>query len=207
MQKQEILSLASEVIQSEAAAVAAVADQLDDSFVDAALRLLECKGHVLVSGSGTSHAVAMRLAHLLSCCGTPALFIHPGDSQHGLSGAVRADDVLIALSKGGETAEVNYLARHAKKVGATLIGLTEKPASTLGKMSDVILKVVAPPDIDPYGMIATGSSLVNSGFADALCVVLLKLRGYTREAFGQTHPGGAVGIKINEIANNTDQGE
>ena len=66
--------------------------------------LLACQGHVLVAGSGTSHAVGARLAHLLTCCGTPALFIHPGDSQHGLSGAVTARDVLIALSKGGETA-------------------------------------------------------------------------------------------------------
>ena len=82
--------------------------------------LLECRGHVIVSGSGTSHAVALRFAHLLSCCGTPALFLHPGDSQHGAAGALRAEDVWIGLSKGGETTEVCFLAGIARKRGATV---------------------------------------------------------------------------------------
>jgi D-arabinose 5-phosphate isomerase GutQ len=192
----EILTLAAQVITQESCAAAAVVAQLEVSLVNAAQALLACQGHVLVAGSGTSHPVGARLAHLLSCCGTPALFIHPGDSQHGLSGAVTANDVLIAISKGGETVEVNHLARIAKNRGAALIALTEKPASTLAQMSDIVLKVVAPPDVDPYGMIATGSSLVNSVYCDALCVVMLNLRGYSKDAFSQTHPGGAVGIQI-----------
>jgi arabinose-5-phosphate isomerase len=194
----EILNLAASVIQQESAAVSALQNQLDQSFIAAAQTILACQGHVLVAGSGTSHPVGARLAHLLSCCGTPALFIHPGDSQHGLSGAVTTKDVLFAISKGGETAEVNHLGRIAKQRGAILIALTEKPASTLGQMSDIVLKVVTPVDVDPYGMIATGSSLVNSAYCDALCVVLLKLRGYSQEQFGQTHPGGAVGLKLQE---------
>jgi len=194
----DVISIASQVIRQESAAVIALLDQLDDSLVHAAETLLACQGHVLVAGSGTSHPVGARLAHLLSCCGTPALFIHPGDSQHGLSGAVTAKDVLIAISKGGETLEVNYLARIARQRGATLIALTEKPESTLGQLSDIVLKVVAPPDVDPYGMIATGSSLVNSAYCDALCVVMLNLRGYSKEQFAQTHPGGAVGIRIKD---------
>jgi arabinose-5-phosphate isomerase len=192
----EILSLAIDTIRIETEAVSSVISQLDDKFVEAAKVLLACKGHVLVAGSGTSRAVGERLAHLLSCCGTPSLFIHPGDSQHGLAGALRSQDVLIALSKGGETSEVNYLASVAKKCSAKLIGLTEKPESTLGKMSDVCLKVKAPEGADPFGMIATGSSLVNAAYGDALCVVLLHLRGYTLEEFSNTHPGGAVGKKI-----------
>ncbi len=198
MARAEIISIAAQVIRQESAAVITLIDQLDDSFVRAAETLLVCQGHVLVAGSGTSHPVGARLAHLLSCCGTPALFIHPGDSQHGLSGAVTSKDVLIAISKGGETLEVNYLARIARQRGATLIALTEKPDSTLGQLSDIVLKVVAPQDVDPYGMIATGSSLVNSAFCDALCVVMLNLRGYSKEQFAQTHPGGAVGIRIKD---------
>ena len=198
MSQADVISIASQVIRQESAAVITLLDQLDDSLVHAAETLLACQGHVLVAGSGTSHPVGARLAHLLSCCGTPALFIHPGDSQHGLSGAVTAKDVLIAISKGGETLEVNYLARIARQRGATLIALTEKPESTLGQLSDIVLKVVAPPDVDPYGMIATGSSLVNSAYCDALCVVMLNLRGYSKEQFAQTHPGGAVGIRIKD---------
>ena len=140
MQSNDILTIARETIRRESASVAALCEQLDENFVQAAETLLRCPSHVLVGGSGTSRAVGERLAHLLSCCGTPALFIHPGDSQHGLSGAVRPGDVLFLLSKGGETNEVNFLAKHAKKVGATVIGLMEKTDSTLGHLSDILLK-------------------------------------------------------------------
>jgi arabinose-5-phosphate isomerase len=193
VQPDEILAAARSVLEQESQSVAALADQLDESFVRVAYTLLNCAGHVLVAGSGTSNPVGARLAHLLSCCGTPALFIHPGDSQHGLSGAVTPQDVLILISKGGETTEINYLATIAKKRGATLVAFTERPDSTLGEMSDLVLRIQAAPGIDPYGMIATGSSLTVCGMADALCVVLLKLRGYSKEKFGETHPGGAVG--------------
>jgi len=199
MNQQEIITLAKEVIKQEADGVLALREQIDNSFVKAAQLMLACKGHVLVTGSGTSHSVARRLAHLLSVCGTPSLLIDAGDSQHGLSGAVTANDVLIALSKGGSSSEVIFLARVAKSRGATVISITEKPDSELGKLSDVILKVIAPAEVDPFGMIATGSSLINAAYGDALCVVLLKLRGYTLEQFGETHPGGAVGKKLKNL--------
>ncbi len=193
MSPDTILEAARSVFEKESSSIAALSDQLNQQFVDVAYALLNCRGHVLVTGSGTSHAVAARTAHLLTCCGTPALFIHPGDSQHGLAGAVTANDVLIAISKGGETVEVNYLAEYAKTRGAVVIAFSEKPDSTLGRISDHVLEIHPAPDVDPYGMIATGSSITVCGMADALCVVLLALRGYTQEAFGQTHPGGAVG--------------
>jgi D-arabinose 5-phosphate isomerase GutQ len=199
VEPEEIIELATQVMRAEGAAVSSAAGQLNKSLVEAANLMLGCQGHILVAGSGTSHPVAARMAHLLSCCGTPALFIHPGDSQHGLAGAVKETDILIAISKGGETAEVITLAKTAKERGAKLIGLTEKPGSSLGQLSDIILNVISPPDIDPFGMIATGSSLVNAAFGDALCVVLLKLRGYSLVDFGATHPGGAVGQKLKEI--------
>jgi arabinose-5-phosphate isomerase len=198
MNELEILEMATNVIALESKAVASLAKQLKPTLVLAARAMLDCTGHVIVAGSGTSHAVALRFAHLLSCCGTPALFLHPGDSQHGSAGAIRSEDVLIALSKGGETTEVNFLAKVAKERGALVIGITEKPASTLGKLSDITLEITTPEGVDPYGMIATGSSLLNSAFCDALCVVLLNLRGYSVEQFGQTHPGGAVGRMLKD---------
>ena len=198
MDDRQMRTLAAEVIEREAAAVASVAGQLPDTFEAAVRTLHDCQGKVLVSGSGTSHAVALRFAHLLSCVGTPALFLHPGDSQHGASGAVGANDVWIGLSKGGETTEVIFLAGIARKRGATVVAITEKPASTLGRLADVVLHITAPDGIDPYGMIATGSSLFTSAFCDAICVALLELRGYTAEDFGETHPGGAVGQRIRE---------
>ena len=191
-----IRRLGTEVIAREAAAVASVADQLDETFEQVVRSLLACEGKVLVSGSGTSHAVALRFAHQLSCVGTPALFLHPGDSQHGASGAVAEGDVWIGLSKGGETTEVIFLAGIAQKRGATVVAITEKPESSLGRLADITLHVTAPEGVDPFGMVATGSSLFSSAFTDAICVALLELRGYSVADFGETHPGGAVGHKI-----------
>jgi len=193
-----IRQLGVDVIERESAAVASVAGQLDESFERTVQILLGCEGKVLVSGSGTSHAVALRFAHLLSCVGTPALFLHPGDSQHGASGAVAAGDVWIGLSKGGETTEVIFLAGVARKRGATIVAITEKPESSLGRLADVVLHATAPAGVDPFGMVATGSSLFNSALCDAICVALLELRGYSVDDFGETHPGGAVGHKIRE---------
>ena len=195
---EEILQLGKATVKKEAAVVGSLESQLSESFVDACKLILDCSGHVVLTGAGTSHAVALRFAHLLSCCGTPAFFLHPGDSQHGASGALRKGDVLIALSKGGETREVNFLATYARDNGIPVIGICEKSASTLGQLSTVVLEVIAPEDSDPYGMIATGSSLFNSALGDAICVTVLKMRGYTEEAFSKTHPGGAVGIKIDK---------
>jgi arabinose-5-phosphate isomerase len=196
VEDKDILILAASVIEQESAAVAGLAGQLPANFPQAVRMLLDCKGHVIISGSGTSHAVALRFAHLLSCVGTPAFFLHPGDSQHGAAGAVRPEDVWIGLSKGGETSEVCFLANVAKKRGAQVIAITEKPASTLGQIADLILEIKAPADVDPFGMVATGSSLFNSAFCDAICVALLNLRGYSVAQFGETHPGGAVGKKL-----------
>jgi arabinose-5-phosphate isomerase len=193
-----IRQLGIDVIERESAAVASLAGQLEESFERTVQILLECQGKVLVSGSGTSHAVALRFAHLLSCVGTPALFLHPGDSQHGASGAVAEGDVWIGLSKGGETTEVIFLAGIARKRGATVVAITEKPASSLGRLADVVLHVTAPDGVDPFGMVATGSSLFNSALGDAICVALLEVRGYSVDDFGETHPGGAVGHKIRE---------
>lgn len=196
MQTSEIIEKARQVLLREAEAVAQQADLIDESFVSAAKLLLSCKGHVLVCGMGTSSAMAHRLAHLLSCSGTPALFISAADGLHGGSGAIKPDDVLVVISKGGESEELNRFANIARSRGARVVALTEAPGSPLARQSDAILRFRAPEGVDPYGMIATGSSLVNGAVGDALCAVLLEMRGYTRESFGETHPGGAVGKKL-----------
>jgi arabinose-5-phosphate isomerase len=193
-----MLARASQVIRDEAAAVDELAARLPAELPRAVGLLLDCQGHVIVSGAGTSHAVGLRFAHLLSCCGTPAFFLHPGDSQHGAAGALRDGDVWVALSKGGETAEVCFLAHIARKRGASVVAITEQPDSTLGRLADVVLVTHAPASVDPYGMVATGSSLVVSALCDAICVALLELRGYTKDAFGETHPGGAVGHRLRQ---------
>jgi D-arabinose 5-phosphate isomerase GutQ len=196
--KAETITRAKEIVQREAEAVDALAAQFDDSLAEVVSLLLNCRGHVLVTGAGTSRAIAQRLAHLLSCSGTPSLFISASDGLHGGSGAVTPDDVVYLISKGGHSAEINQFADISRSLGAKLIAQTENPESPLAQMCDAVYKVKAEGDVDPYGMVATGSSLVNGAAGDVLCVLLLELRGYTQEAFGQTHPGGAVGKKLAE---------
>jgi len=194
-----IVARARAVVKQEAEAVWALAGQLDERVADVASLLLSCQGHILVTGAGTSRAIAQRLAHLLSCSGTPALFISAADGLHGGSGAVTPNDVVYIISKGGHSAEVNQFAGIAQARGARLVAQTENPDSPLARMCDAVLVVKAVGEVDPYGMVATGSSLVNAAAGDALCVLLLELRGYTQEKFGQTHPQGAVGRKLAEL--------
>lgn len=201
---EKLLARAREVVAREAQGVAALAAQLDEHLLGVVDLLYACQGHVLVAGAGTSHAVAQRFAHLLSCSGTPALCVSAADALHGGAGAVTDKDVVYLISKGGRSAEINRFAEIARARGARIVAQTEAPESPLGQMADAVYPVRAEGEvdpggeIDPFGMIATGSSLVNSAAGDVLCVLLLERRGYTREAFGMTHPGGAVGEKLEE---------
>jgi len=194
----QLVARAREVIQREAAAVNLLNEQVDESAVKVARLMLGCRGHVLVTGAGTSRAIAQRFAHLLSCCGTSALPLNAADCLHGGAGAITDRDILYVISKGGHSREINSLVEIARHKGARIIAHTENPDSPLGKMSDAIYRIKAPEDVDPYGMIATGSSLVNGAACDVLCVLLLELRGYSKEQFSVTHPEGAVGKKIAE---------
>jgi len=203
---QEMLARAKEVIDRESQAVAALKTQFTPQLAAVAQMLLDCPGHILVAGAGTSRAIAQRFAHLLACCGTPALFISAADAIHGGAGSVTERDVVYIISKGGQSVEINRFAQISRDRGARIIAHTEKPDSPLGRLSDAVFHIVAPEDADPYGMIATGSSLTNAAACDVLCVLLLELRGYTKDQFGETHPGGAVGVRLDAEKNRTSDG-
>lgn len=193
---EELKARAVDIIAREADAVMALKEQISEDVAKVVQLMLDCKGHVLVTGAGTSRMVAQRFSHLLACCGVPALFINAADGLHGGGGAVKDGDLLYVISKGGRSREINDFVRIAKKRGAVIIAHTERDKSELTELSDAVYLVRAVGDIDPYGMIATGSSLVNSCACDVLCVLLLEAKGYTKEDFSLTHPEGAVGVKI-----------
>ncbi len=154
--------------------------------------LLDCKGHVLTSGVGTSAFTAARFSHLLSCSGIPSIFLNPATMLHGGSGAIKSEDVVVLISKGGESDEMINLARISKKRGATVICLTERKESSLAKESDLIVEIkVSGADIK--STIATGSSLAFSLFLDGICGIIVEELGYDPEKFKIIHPGGAVG--------------
>lgn len=194
----EILNKGKEVLIKEAKAILQCENQIDENLIPILDIIFNCKGHILVTGAGTSRTIAQRFAHLLSCCGTPAIYLNASDALNGGAGTITENDVLYMISKGGSSDEINKLAVIAKKRKATLIAQTENPNSELGVICDAVYNIKSPEGIDPYGMIATGSSLVNAVATDVLSVLLLEVRNYSKEQFGLTHPEGAVGIKLQE---------
>jgi arabinose-5-phosphate isomerase len=168
-----------------------VAQQLGEPLARAVQAMASCKGHVIVSGVGTTGMVGRRFSHLLCCVGCPSLFLHGGDSMHGASVAVKAEDVLFLLSRTGETDETCQLARIASERGTTIITLTAKPDSTLGRLSGIVLKLETPADVDPYGgAMSLGSSLAMAALCDAIVVAVLEEKGTTKSFFLDNHPGG-----------------
>ena len=187
------LDIARRQIRLEAEAVLAVTDQLDESFVAAAQLALGCPGKVFTVGSGTSGMVARRMAHLLSVCGRPAVFLHPMDALHGSSGALAAGDVVIAISKGGESAEINDLCVLARSRGVSVVALTAEPQSALAERADVAVTLTTSEGADPGGIVAMGSTLVTAVWGDALGYVLMHYNGYSWDQVLSSHPAGAVG--------------
>ncbi len=155
--------------------------------------LLDCRGRVIVAGVGTSGTVARRMAHLLSVAGTPSFFLHPADGLHGSLGAIRSGDVLIAISKGGDSEEVNEMAERARVRGASVVALTTQPVSPMVQLADLLVLLPPAGEEDPGGIIAMGSTLVVSAYGDALAIALMEMRGYEWSELLFTHPGGAVG--------------
>src|SRR5690625_2007220 len=188
----ETMSAARDFIRAQADAVGKVADHLDESFESVAALLHACTGKVFVTGSGTSGAIARRMAHLLSVCGTPSVFVHPMDALHGTLGAVTSGDVLIALSKGGRTEELTEFARRARSRGAITVAVTGAEESPLNSHSDLVARV-ASPDADPEGIVAMGSTLATAAWGDALAMEVMRRREYAWEDGHSTHPAGAAG--------------
>lgn len=192
MTDHEMLELGREVVRAEAAAIEAVAEQLDPAFVAAARLVAGCPGVILTTGSGTSGTIARRLAHLLATCGMHAFFVHPADALHGPSAAVAPGDVLIALSKAGKSAEINHFALVARQRGGQVISLTWKPDSELAELSDVVLVQPNAVEAEGEGVLPFGSTLAAGALCDALCLAVKTMRGFDLATLTQTHPSGAT---------------
>jgi len=189
----ELLERARDVVRADAAAVLAAVDGIDESFLAVAEALIACQGKVLVTGSGTSGAVASRAAHLLSVGGTPAFHLPPADGLHGGLGVLRPEDMVVALSKGGSSAELNEFCQRARTLCGKLIVITAAPDSALARMADHVITLTLPINADLGAVVATGSSLAMAAVIDALVEVGRTARGYSWERLLFTHPSGAVG--------------
>jgi arabinose-5-phosphate isomerase len=199
-----LLEIGRQRIRVEAQAVAAMMDTIDDRFLAALHLIASCRGKVLVSGAGTSAAVARRMAHLLAVTGTAALYLDSSESIHGSLGAVEPGDVLIAISKGGGSAEVNTMAERAIGRGASLLALTSNPDSPLTRLATLTITLALPEHSDLGDIIAMGSTLAASAWGDALAASLMQLRAYSWDDVLYTHPGGAVGQRKVPDASSSD---
>ena len=192
MESNEVLRQAREMIRAEGEAVIGIADQLDESFVEAVGLVSKCNGRIMITGAGTSGTIARRMAHLLATCGMPAFYMNAADSLHGPSAAVAPGDVLIALSKAGKSAEINQFAAVARRRGGKVISMTWEPESELASLSDVVLVIRPDPKGEGEGVLPFGSTLANGAVGDALCLVAKYIRGFDLAELTQTHPAGAT---------------
>lgn len=158
----------------------------------------DCKGKILISGCGTSAAAAKKIAHSLCCIERPASFISPSDGVHGGLGLLQKDDILILISKGGNTQELLNLITACKRKEAFLVGISENQDSAIAKQANIFLKVKVEKEPCPFNMLATASTLAVIGVFDAICIALMDYTNYTREQFAVIHPGGAVGSRLLE---------
>ncbi len=191
-----LLERAKAVLHTEADALSALAEHITPAFEDAARLLLECRGRAITTGVGKAGAIARKVAATLASTGCPAMFLHPADGVHGDLGAVTGDDVVIAMSYSGESDEVSRVLPTIGRIGAALIAITGRPASTLGKAATVVLDVGPCVEACPLGLAPTTSAVSMLGMGDALAISIMEARGFTRENFALYHPAGALGRRL-----------
>ena len=197
MTEKEILSEVARTLSIESRSIAALIEDLDaDAVLRVARALQDCKGRIVLSACGTSAMAAKKIAHSLCCIERPALFLTPSDAVHGALGVLQKDDVYILISKGGNTGELTRLIPACKTKGATLIGVSENPDSTIAREADIYLKVKVETEPCRFNMLATASTLAVIATFDAICIALMQMTGYTREQFAVIHPAGAVGDRL-----------
>ena len=190
------LAIARKVLQTEAAAVLALVDRLDERFERAIRLLLACRGRVIVTGMGKSGIICRKVAATLSSTGTPAHFLHPAEAIHGDLGVIQADDLVIALSNSGETEELLRLLETIKRLGARLITISGNDASTLAQASDVSLDCRVSEEACPMNLVPTASTTAALALGDALAMTLLVAKGFREEDFASLHPRGALGKRL-----------
>ncbi len=190
------LTVARDVLATEAAGLTALAAALDQRFGAAVDLLAGATGRIVVSGMGKSGHVARKIAATMASTGTPALFVHPAEASHGDLGMIIPGDAVLALSNSGETVELADLVSHAHRVGLPLVGITASTSSALALASTVALILPQAPEAGPIGLAPTTSTTMQMALGDALAIALLARRGFTASDFREFHPGGKLGARL-----------
>lgn len=196
-----------QVLRTEASAIMQLADSLNGDFSQAVATLLACRGRVVVSGMGKSGHVANKIAATMASTGTPAFFVHPAEASHGDLGMIQRDDVVLALSNSGETAELTDLVAYTRRFSIPLIAITSRAQSALATAADTALILPPCPEACPNGLAPTTSTTLMLALGDALAVAVLESKGFSADDFRNFHPGGKLGktlLRISELMHSGD---
>jgi arabinose-5-phosphate isomerase len=193
---ERMLNLAAQVLEIESAQLLGVKAHLGPSFALAVRRILEISGRVVVTGMGKSGHVGRKIAATLASTGTPSMFVHPGEASHGDLGMITTADVVIALSNSGESEELNVIVPVIKRLGVTLIAITGGATSSLARHADLVLDSSVTQEACPLNLAPTASTTAQMALGDALAVALLDARGFRKDDFARSHPGGSLGRRL-----------
>ncbi len=206
-----LIASALRTLEAEAGGVAALSAAMQNGlgapFIAAVETIRNAKGRVIVSGMGKSGHVAHKIAATMASTGTPAFFVHPAEASHGDLGMVTSDDVILALSWSGETAELKNMIDYSRRFKIPLIAITAESGSTLGTAADVTLALPAAREACPHNLAPTTSSLMQLALGDALAIALLESRGFTALQFRDLHPGGRLGALLKFVRDFMHTGE
>jgi arabinose-5-phosphate isomerase len=191
-----IIKAARKTIQVEIQTLEDLVQTIGASFVKIVRLIYESKGRLVVTGIGKSAIVAQKIVATLNSTGTPSLFMHAADAIHGDLGMITAEDVVLCISKSGETPEIKVLIPLARNLGSAIIGMTSKSTSTLGQQADYLLHTPIRHEADPNNLAPTASTTAQMAIGDAVAIALLELRGFTDKDFAKYHPGGALGKQL-----------
>jgi len=192
----DISKLAKEVIEKEASAVANLKNYIDKSFTEISMLIFKSTGRLVITGIGKSAIIANKIVATMNSTGTPAIFMHAADAIHGDLGIIQPEDIVIFISKSGNTPEIKVLVPLIRKMGNTLIAMVSNIDSYLANHANFILRTTVDDEACPNNLAPTSSTTAQMVMGDALAVTLLKLRGFTQQDFAKLHPGGSLGKRL-----------
>lgn len=196
LSREDIRKIAVNTLSMEADAIKGLTNFIGDDFLNAIELIYQGKGRVIVTGIGKSAIIGEKIVATFNSTGTPAIFMHAADAVHGDLGIIQKDDIVICLSKSGNTPEIKVLIPYLKLMGNTLIGFAGNRDSYLARQSDYLIETTVPAEACPNNLAPTSSTTAQLAMGDALAVALLELRGFSSDDFAQYHPGGALGKKL-----------
>ena len=196
MQKPDIISLAKQTIKQESEAIAGLASFINDDFKKIITLILNCKGRVVISGIGKSAIIAQKIVATLNSTGTPSLFMHAADAIHGDMGMIHQDDVVMMISKSGDSPEIKVLVPIVKKFENKIIAMVGQTQSFLARQADFILNTTVSKEACPNNLAPTSSTTAQMVMGDAIAICLMHARGFGADKFARFHPGGTLGKKL-----------